>query len=96
MDAGTGNKPRVVGYTTRAGPCRDSSVSTALPPPPDRADPDQPSSVVRTLTAQLTELKRRHHEEVATLRRALEAAHGENLELRRRLGRPAAQDRAED
>lgn len=66
------------------------------PPPPDRADPDQPSSVVRTLTAQLSELKRRHHEEVATLRGALEAAHGENLELRRRLGRPAAQNRVED
>ena len=66
------------------------------PPPPDRTDPDQLSSVVRTLTAQLTELKRRHHEEVATLRRALEAAYGENLELRRRLGRPAAQHRPED
>ena len=59
----------------------------ASPVPPDRADPDQPSSVVRTLTAQLAELKRRHREEVSTLRQALEAAHGENLELRRRLGR---------
>jgi len=57
------------------------------PVPPDRPDPDQPSSVVRTLTAQLAELKRRHREEVATLRQALEVAHGENLELRRRLGR---------
>ena len=41
---------------------------------------------MRTLTAQLAELKRRHREEVSTLRQALEAAHGENLELRRRLG----------
>jgi hypothetical protein len=63
---------------------------------PDRADPDQPSSVVRTLTAQLAELKRRHREEVSTLRQALEAAHGENLVLRRRLGRePVAVNRVE-
>ena len=66
------------------------------PVPPDRADPDQPSSVVRTLTAQLAELKRRHREEVSTLRQALEAAHGENLDLRRRPGRePVAVNRVE-
>lgn len=64
------------------------------PVPPDRAD--QPSSVVRTLTAQLAELKRRHREEVSTLRQALEAAHGENLDLRRRLGgEPVAVKRVE-
>ncbi|MFE2849481.1 DUF6262 family protein [Streptomyces scopuliridis] len=50
--------------------------------PPD----DSPSSVVRTLTAQLAELKRRHRDEVQALRQALEAAQSENLELRRRLG----------
>ncbi|MDJ0346450.1 DUF6262 family protein [Streptomyces sp. H10-C2] len=50
--------------------------------PPD----DSPSSVVRTLTTQLTELKQRHRDEVRTLRQALEAAQSENLELRRRLG----------
>ena len=55
-------------------------------------DPDQPSSVVRTLTAQLTELKRRHRDEISTLKQALEAAHGENLELRRRLGAQRARD----
>lgn len=55
-----------------------------------QADPDQPGSIVRTLTAQLAELKRRHREEVQALTQALEAAHGENLELRRRLGRHAA------
>jgi hypothetical protein len=49
-------------------------------------DPDHPSSVVRTLTAQLSELKRRHRVEVTALKAALETAHGENLELRRRLG----------
>ena len=48
--------------------------------------PDQPSSVIRTLTTQLTELKRRHRDEIDALKQALEAAHGENLQLRRRLG----------
>ena len=46
--------------------------------------------------AQLTQLKRRHREEIAELRRALQAAHGENLMLRRRLGQqpqaPSAPD----
>ena len=43
-------------------------------------------NVVRALSAQLAELRRRHREEVDELRAALAAAHGENLELRRRLG----------
>jgi len=51
---------------------------------PTRQDP--PSSVVRTLTAQLSALKQRHRDEVHQLRQALEAAQGEILELRRRLG----------
>jgi hypothetical protein len=38
------------------------------------------------LTAQLGELRRRHREEIDDLRAALAAAHGENLELRRRVG----------
>ena len=46
------------------------------------------SKVARALAAQLRELKRRHREELAELRRALAVAQGENLELRRRLGRP--------
>jgi Family of unknown function (DUF6262) len=56
--------------------------------PPAAATPtrDETPSVVRTLTAQLTELKRRHRDEINALKQALEAAHGENLELRRRLG----------
>jgi hypothetical protein len=49
------------------------------------ASPETASSVVATLTAQLTDLRRRHREETARLRRELEAAHGENLILRRRL-----------
>lgn len=40
------------------------------------ANTDHPSSVIRTLTAQLTELRRRHRDEVKTLKHALEAAHG--------------------
>jgi integrase len=45
------------------------------------------STVVATLTAQLAELRTRHRNETAQLRQALEAAHGENL-LLRRLARP--------
>ena len=56
------------------------------PPPPPPADPDEPASVVRTLTAQLAEQRRRHREEIQYLKAALETAHGELLELRRRLG----------
>lgn len=52
---------------------------------PGVASPETTSSVVATLTAQLTDLKRRHREETTRLRRELEAAHGENLLLRRRL-----------
>jgi hypothetical protein len=61
---------------------------TARPARPGpAADPggEHASSVVRTLTAQLADLKRRHREETAELRQALEQAHGENLLLRRRL-----------
>ena len=49
------------------------------------AGPETTSSVVATLTAQLTDLKHRHREEITRLRRELETAHGENLLLRRRL-----------
>ncbi len=63
-----------------------SQQQTAPPAVPERVDGDHPSSVIRTLTTQLTELRRRHRDEVNSLRQALEAAHGENLELRRRLG----------
>ena len=63
--------------------------------PPAAATPtrdETPRSVVRALTAQLTELKRRHRDEINALKQALEAAHGENLELRRRLGSHRARD----
>jgi len=61
------------------------------PPPRQQPGPaalpgqDHPASVVRTLTAQLADLRRRHHQETTALRQALEQAHGENLLLRRRL-----------
>ncbi len=61
---------------------------TARPARPEPAavpGGEHASSVVRTLTAQLADLKRRHREETAELRQALEQAHGENLLLRRRL-----------
>jgi hypothetical protein len=53
------------------------------------AVPDEPSSVVRTLTAQISELKRQHRADVDALNQALQAAHGENLALRRQLGHQA-------
>jgi hypothetical protein len=68
--------------------------------PPVLAEPEveqlpSQSNVVRTLTAQLAELKRHHHAEIARLEAALAAAQGENLELRRRLGRSTAAHPAE-
>jgi hypothetical protein len=45
------------------------------------------SNVVRALTAQIGDLKQRHRAETEHLQAALAAAQGENLELRRRLGR---------
>ncbi|HEY5785019.1 MAG TPA: DUF6262 family protein [Microlunatus sp.] len=62
------------------------SQQRTTPSAPSEHDKDHPSSVIRTLTAQLAELRRRHRDEVHTLKQALETAHGENLELRRRLG----------
>ncbi|MGH3798426.1 MAG: DUF6262 family protein [Pseudonocardiaceae bacterium] len=64
---------------------RSQQQRTTPPAPPEHVE-DHPSSVIRTLTAQLAELRRRHRDEVNTLKQALETAHGENLELRRRLG----------
>lgn len=61
-----------------SSPQDDGQVRTA-------ADPESTSSVVAALTAQLTDLKRRHRDEITRLRRELETAHGENLTLRRRL-----------
>lgn len=57
------------------------------PTPSDASqDPDADaasSTLVRRLSQQLADLRRKHREEVFELRRALEAAHGELLVLRR-------------
>jgi hypothetical protein len=60
------------------------------PPAATTVDQDTPSSVVRTLTAQLGALRQQHRAEVHQLRQALETAQGEILELRRRLGHRGA------
>jgi hypothetical protein len=67
---------------------RDERAST--PPQPRSVPVSAPatqSNVVRALTAQIAELKHRHRSETEQLQAALAAAHGENLELRRQLGR---------
>ena len=51
------------------------------------ARPDAESTLVLALTAQITNLKQQHRQEVQALRTALEQAHGENLDLRRELAR---------
>ncbi|MCI0690232.1 MAG: DUF6262 family protein [Sporichthyaceae bacterium] len=57
----------------------------ARPAPQQRAE--GPDTVVLALTSQIDQLKKRHRDEVQTLRSALEQAHGENLHLRRELAR---------
>lgn len=42
---------------------------------------------MRALTTQIAQLKQRHRADTEDLQAALAAAHGENLELRRQLGR---------
>ena len=54
-------------------------------PRPTSHPPDQPGNVIARLTGELAQLKSRHREQIAELRHALQAAHGENLLLRRRL-----------
>jgi len=51
----------------------------------DESAPAATSAPVRVLSAQLKELRRRHRDEVGTLREALAVAQGENLALRRKL-----------
>jgi hypothetical protein len=63
-----------------------SQQQSKASPPSIAPDFTSDSNVIRALTAQLAELRRRHREEVDELRAALAAAHGENLELRRKLG----------
>lgn len=59
----------------------DASAGQASHPDIDAAA----STLVRRLTQQLATTRQRHREQVAELRTALEAAHGELLQLRRQL-----------
>jgi hypothetical protein len=66
------------------------AIQQRTPPTRRAPEPELPpsqSNVIRALTAQLTQLKREHRTEIARLQTALAAAQGENLELRRQLGR---------
>lgn len=63
---------------------RSQQQANPAPAPTNESSAD--SNVIRALTAQLAELRRRHREEIDELRTALAAAHGENLQLRRKLG----------
>ena len=62
----------------------------ARPSTAPSAPPDSESTLVLALTAQISELQKRHRHDVQTLRDALEQAHGENLDLRRELARRGA------
>jgi hypothetical protein len=64
---------------------RAQPPAPARPPRSTGTHPDQPGSVIAALTGELTQLKRRHREQLTDLQHALQAAHGENLLLRRRL-----------
>jgi hypothetical protein len=55
--------------------------------PADSPGDTSPPAAVRALSARLTRQQEAHREEVARLRKALEVAQGENLDLRRRLAR---------
>lgn len=54
------------------------------------AHTDSDSTLVITLTRQIAEMKKQHHQQLQALRDALERAHGENLDLRRELARRGA------
>jgi hypothetical protein len=57
------------------------------PSPVTAEDGSSSTTAIRALSTQLKEQRHRHREEVDTLQKALAVAHGENLELRRRLAR---------
>jgi len=70
---------------------RAQQQAPAAPARQPATRPDQPSGVIAALTGELAQLKRRHREQVVELQRSLQAAHGENLMLRRRLGQQQQQ-----
>lgn len=77
-------------FLYRTPELRDRIVSLRARTAPQRAArpvesvlDDSQSSVVRTLTAKLSEERARHRTELAEMQRALQSAHGELLRLRR-------------
>ena len=75
---------------------RAQPPAPTAPPHSTGTHPGQPGNVIAALTGELTQLKRRHREQVAELRHALQTAHGENLMLRRRLGQQPQEPSAID
>lgn len=59
----------------------------ARPAAAQPATEESADTLVLTLTSQISQLRKRHRQEVQQLRAALEQAHGENLQLRRELTR---------
>lgn len=77
-------------FLYRTPELRDRIISLRARTAPQRAArpveavlDDAQSSVVRTLTAKLSEERARHRTELVELQRALQAAHGDLLRLRR-------------
>jgi Family of unknown function (DUF6262) len=59
----------------------------ARPAPVQSGTAESADTLMLALTSQISQLKKRHRQEVQELRAALEQAHGENLQLRRELTR---------
>lgn len=59
--------------------------SAPSPSPTTIETAESTTAAIRALSAQLKHQRRRHREEIQALQKALAAAHGENLELRRSL-----------
>ena len=57
----------------------------ARPAPAHSGTAESADTLVLALTSQISQLKKRHRQDVQELRAALEQAHGENLQLRREL-----------
>ncbi|GAA0421605.1 DUF6262 family protein [Streptomyces luteireticuli] len=72
-------RSRIERHRAKAG----SAPAGPADPPGDSST----SAAVRALSARLTRQQEAHRDEVARLRKALEVAQGENLELRRRIAR---------
>ncbi len=74
------NNPELRGRIERLRAQSRPAPAAASTPAPDDA-------LLLALTSQISQMKKRHRQEVQELRAALEKAHGENLQLRRELTR---------